>query len=407
MPSPISNQSSLNLNALHQNSAQSVQSGTSQANSGTAISARPKPGNGMARVNGQMVPMTSLNESGFTSAFPTRNSAAIAQRSRIGINPQRAQQLLSQHEQLSTEARMAMEHIVGSELNNFPQAKQHVDQLSQQHYHSVPTQYKNNISEALEDYQGSHGDNFLMNVAAMGFPDINTYLKMRDPMFNDENEVNEFMTSFGHHYSAFTGIDDEEEELDEIKSRVDERLKEPTQQLIRYLHNAPRLQGGLPLIKGVTGGDNPVTTQVDGNKTLESVLEGKALNFNGFLSTSSKYESALDFSGKMPSSALGQPQYIVDLTKNDEKNEILRRHTMRDLHQGNMETGSLLFLFKASNAAGISVNATQHAANPGGGEHRLSGEDEILMAPGHFFVPEQIVRNKDGVALIGSLHYGR
>lgn len=80
---------------------------------------------------------------------------------------------------------------------------------------------------------------------------------------------------------------------------------------------------------------------------------------------------------------------------------------MRDLHQGNVETGSLLFLFKANNAAGISVNATQHAANPGGGEHRLSGEDEILMAPGHYFVPEQIIRNKDGVALIGSLHYGR
>lgn len=140
MPSPISNQSSLNLNALHQNGVQSVQNGTPHANSGAAISARPKPGNGMARVNGQMLPMTSVNESGFTSAFPTRNSAAIAQRSRLGINPQRAQQLLSQHEHLATEARLAMEHIINSELNNFPQAKNNLDQLSHQRYHRVPLQ---------------------------------------------------------------------------------------------------------------------------------------------------------------------------------------------------------------------------------------------------------------------------
>lgn len=407
MPSPISNQSHLNSNVLYPDNTTSLQNALLHENSGSVISAQPKPGNGMTRVNHQMVPMTSVNESGFTSAFPTRNSAAIAQRSRLGINPQRAQQLLGQREHLAAEARLAMQHIISVQLNNFPQTKQHMDQLSQHYYHHVPAQYKNSISEALEDYQGSHGDNFLMNVAVMGFSVIQSYLKTRDPMFNNEDEVDEFMTNFGYHYSVFTGIDDEEEELSELKSRLDERLSEPAQQLARYIHNAPRLQNGIPLIKGATGGDNPLTTQVNGNKLLESVLNGNALNFNGFLSTSSRYDSALDFSGKMPSTALGQPYYVVDLTKNDEKNEILRRHTIRDLANGNVDTGSLLFLFKANNSAGISVNATQHAANPGAGEHRLSGEDEILMAPGHFFVPEQIIRNEDGIALIGSLNYGK
>lgn len=407
MTNPVSNQSHINLNVLYTEDTNLSLGLSSHENSRAIASARPKPGSGMTKVSGQRVLMTSVNESGFTSAFSTRNSAVIAQRSRLGINPQHAQQVLSQHKQLAAEARLAMQHIVSSQLNNFPQVKQHVDQLSLQHYQRMSAQYKNSISEALEDYQGMHGDNFIMNIAAMGFSDIKSYLKTRDAVFNDENKVNEFITDFAHHYSIFTGVDDEEDEIDELKSRLGDRLKEPTLQLARYIHNAPRLKNGIPLIKGATGGDNPLTTQLDGDKMLESALKGDFLHFNGFLSTSSKYDSALDFSGQMPSTGLGQPHYIIDLTKNDEKNEILRRHILRDLNQGNVDTGSLLFLFKANNAAGISVNVTQHAANPDGGEHRLSEEDEILMAPGHFFIPEQVIRNEEGIALIGSLNYGR
>ncbi|QVX17478.1 hypothetical protein [Pseudomonas congelans] len=407
MPSPISSNASLPINPALQRGLADAQARTAQTGQAPANQRAAKPGNGFARVQGQMVPMTSLNESGFSSAFPTRANSTIAQRGRLGINPQQAQRLLSHREQLAAEARQAMDHLVSSELNNFPQAKQHVDHLSQQHYNRVPSHFKNEISEALDDYQGSHGDNVLMNVAAMGFPDIHTYLKSRDDAFEDEAEVDEFMTAFGHHYSAFTGMEDEQEELEDLKSRVDDRLKDPTRQLVQYLHNAPRLPDGVPLIKGVTGGDNPITTQVDGRKTLGFALQGCALNFNGFLSTSSKYAAAVDFAGKMPSTVLGSPEYVIDLTKNDEKNEILRRHALRELHAGNIDTGSMLFLFKTKNSAGVSVNATQQAANPNGGEHRLSSEDEILLAPGHFFVPEQVIVNKDGVAYMGSLSYGR
>lgn len=286
-----------------------------------------------------MVPMSAVNESGFSSAFPTQASSTIAQPGRMGISLQHARQLLDNREQLAAEATHAMHRLISSELDNLPHAKQHVTDSSERHYHQVPSQFKDEISEALDDYQGAHGDNFLMNVAAMGFPDIRSYLKTRDDTFEDEAEVDEFMTAFGHHYSAFTGLEDEQEELDELKSRVDDRLQEPTRQLVRYLHNAPRLPDGIPLIKGVTGGDNPVTTQVDGAKALTSALQGCALNFNGFLSTSSKYSAAVDFAGRMPSSALGEPEYVIDLTKDDEENEILRRHAMRELHSANLETG--------------------------------------------------------------------
>ncbi|WP_431712408.1 hypothetical protein [Serratia marcescens] len=110
---------------------------------------------------------------------------------------------------------------------------------------------------------------------------------------------------------------------------------------------------------------------------------------------------------KCPPRRWGGACYVIDLTKDDEKNEILRRHASSELQKGNVDTGSLLFLFKANNVAGISINATQHAENPGSDEHRLSHEDEVLMAPGHFFMPEKIIINESGVALFGSLNYGR
>lgn len=405
MPSPIARQSSSPASVSHpQPSAE--QTHTASAND-SQRAAHQSPGNGIMRVSGHPVPMTAMNTAGFTSSFPTRNTAMMAQRQRLGISPQRAGHLLNQREALAAEARRAIAHIAASQLNNFPQAKQHLDQSSQRYFHQVPAQYTHNISETLDDYQGTYGDNVLMNVSAMGYQDIHAWLTAVDPRFHDESEVDDFMTTFGHHYSAFTGMDDEEEELHDLKTRLDDRLQEPTQQLTRYLHNAPRMTGGVPLIKGATGGDNPITTQLDGNRLLGSVLQGNALNFNGFLSTSSQFSSALEFSGKMPSTVLGEPHYVVDLTKNDEKNEILRRHMLRELQQGNVDTGSLLFLFKASNAAGVSVNATRQAASPEGDAHRLSGEDEILLAPGHFFTPEHVVRAEDGIALMGSLQYGR
>lgn len=407
MPSPISNKPSLSSNKIRQSNALPNETGMLDANSASVPTLQQKPGNGTGRVNGQMVSMTALNESGFTSAFSTHNSSSIAGRSRLGINPQRVHHLLSQREQLAAEAQQEMEYIVASQLNNFPYTKKQVHNLSQQYYFAVPEYYRNSICEALEDYQGAHGDNVLMNIAAMGFSDIQSYLKKRDPLFVNESEVDEFMTDFGHHYGAFTGMDDEEDELEELKSRIDDRLMELTRKLDHYLHNAPRLRDGIPLIKGVTGGDNPITTQMNGSEMLASVLRGDALHFNGFLSTSSNYDVALEFCGKMPSTALGDSCYVIDLTKDDEKNEILRRHASSELQKGNVDTGSLLFLFKANNVAGISINATQHAENPGSDEHRLSHEDEVLMAPGHFFMPEKIIINESGVALFGSLNYGR
>ncbi|MCF5167542.1 hypothetical protein GIW45_26790 [Pseudomonas congelans] len=134
------------------------------------------------------------------------------------------------------------------------------------------------------------------------------------------------------------------------------------------------------------------------------MLEGDSLFFNGFLSTTSSFEAAMDFTGKLATTGLGNPLYTIDLTSNDPKDEVLRRDAIRALERRKCQDSSksILYLMKASNVAGISVNATERAANPNSDRgHTLDKEDEILLAPGHAFHPELIIRHDEGFAVIG------
>ena len=244
-----------------------------------------------------------------------------------------------------------------------------------------------------------------MNISAMGYQSLESYLQSRDSQYHDSKKVDDFVADFADRYGALTGMDDSEEEIDELKTRLAERLTEPSHLLQQFIHTAPRLPGG-PLLKGATGGDNPVTTQLDGTKTLHAILSGHAINFNGFLSTTSDHSTAMEFGGTDTTSALGNPEYTIDLTKDSEESEVLRRAALQDLQRGNIDTNAWLFLFKTHHVAGISLNATEEITSPGFTSHE-SKEDEILLAPGHYFQPEQVIRNSRGIAVIGSLKYGR
>ncbi|QKJ88661.1 hypothetical protein PMPD1_3747 [Paramixta manurensis] len=403
MPNSISNFPHNNLMPVSHPLSGAVRQDTTQLASQTVAAT---PGNGVARVHGQPVAMTAMNQSGFTSAFSTSRTGRLAQRANLPVAPTHHHHVMSQQAGLAERAKNDMQAIEQLVLNQFPATSEILHAMSQQHVQQFTPHQIDQISEAIDDYQGAYGDNFLMNISAMGYPTIESYLQARDPIFNDAEEVNEFIGEFGYRYGGITGMMDEEEEIEELRTRLEDRLTEPAQVLSNFIHTSPRISG-VPLLKGATGGDNPVTTQLDGGKTLRAMLDGQALNFNGFLSTTSSYKSALEFSGKMSQTGLGNAMYTVDLTSDSTESEILRRETLRALDRGECAAGSILFYFKTDNVAGISVNATQRAANPGQDESRLNSEDEILLAPGHFFEPEQIVRNDDGFAVIGSLKYGR
>lgn len=374
------------------------------AQTSSSQSTPSQPGTGVGYVHGQSVQMTAMNQTGFTSAFSTPRTASLAQRRHMPINPRYAESVLSQKQRLAEEARNTMQAISQLDLNHHPALNQNIKNLSKAHMQSVAADKRSDVVDAITDYQAAHGDFFLMNVSVTGYQSLQQFLKSRSHEFNDEEKVDEFIEEFACRYGALVGIDDEEEELDELKDRLEGRLAEPAKLLKDFLSAGPDISN-VPLLKGASGGDNPVTTQLNGKDVLQAVLNGKALNFNSFLSTTTGYNTALEFCGKMPQEGLGNPLYTVDLTKNSEESEILRRDALRELANDKLETGSLLFYFKTQNSTGVNIAAAQELVDPEANNH-MNSEDEVLLAPGHYFQPEQIVRNEDGVALIGTLHNG-
>lgn len=92
-----------------------------------------------------------------------------------------------------------------------------------------------------------------------------------------------------------------------------------------------------------------------------------------------------------------------------EESEALRRAALEAIQRNECEPDSIIYYFKSNKVAGISVNSTKASANYNSdfnASARIASEDEILLSPGHFFQPEQIVLYTKGVAMIGSLEYG-
>ncbi|SDO70529.1 hypothetical protein SAMN05216596_1011220 [Pseudomonas congelans] len=396
MPYPINNANHFNpyINAHPLASQQAPQ----------AVAPRPvmRPGAGMGIVKGQQVSMTPLCRSGFTSAFPTQRTSMMADRGRLAVSSRKTQQILANDAHLSQKAERDMHAISTLDLRSLDATYEVISRLSQHHIQRFSRQDIDTIIEALDDYQGPHGDNLLMNISAMGYPSLEHYLHHTG--VSGPQAVEQFIRDFTNRHDDASDLS--EDDIDEIRTRLAERLAEPTRILLEFIHSSPRLSD-IPLLKGASGGDNPVTTQVNGVNTLLSALDGNAIHFNGFLSTTSNYDVALEFSDIQNHEDLGRPMYTVDLNNNSEESEILRRDALRAVQSNECGTDSILYYFKSSNVAGISVNATKASAYPNVAPDHLATEDEILLNPGHFFQPEQVVLYSEGVAMIGSLQYGK
>jgi hypothetical protein len=346
--------------------------------------------------------MVPLSHSGFTSAFSTQKTSMIAHRGRLPISLRNAQQILTDRTRLSQKAQRDWNAISALDLRSLESTYAVISGLSEGHIRRFARHDIDTVVEALDDYQGGHGDNFLMNISAMGYPTLEHYLHQTG--VRGSEAVGQFIHNFLARYGDVSELD--EDDIDEIKTRIAERLSDPASVLSAFIHSSPRISG-IPLLKGVSGGDNPVTTQVHGVNTLTAALNGQAINFNGFLSTTADYGVAREFSGLDTQENLGRPMFTVDLDSNTEESEVLRRAALTAVQRNECDTDSIIYYFKSSNVAGISINATKASAYPNVAPDRLDSEDEILLNPGHFFQPEQLVLYTGGVAMIGTLQYGR
>lgn len=133
----------------------------------------------------------------------------------------------------------------------------------------------------------------------------------------------------------------------------------------------------------------------------QSLLQGQGLRFNGFLSTTSSYAVADNFL----LSEMGESIYSVDLTTNSDESEVLRRDALHTLNDSEFETENIMFSFIAQNAAGVSVRAIKNAAESEEAEQGVDTEDEILLVPGHYFIPEKVIRMENGFTVCGTLTY--
>lgn len=137
---------------------------------------------------------------------------------------------------------------------------------------------------------------------------------------------------------------------------------------------------------------------------MQGVLNDNALNFNAFLSNTTDYNTVLEFCREMSAAGLGRAIYTIDLAKSSEASEILRRDTLRELANNKRETGFLLFFFK-THSTGVNIAAAREVVDPEAKQH-LQSEDGVLLVCGNYFLPEQSVRNEDGIVLIRALYNG-
>jgi len=394
MPAPINN-SSVNMNRAFLQSTQHVQQGALLPTRLT------RPGEGLAIAGGMQVQLKPVSSAGFTSAYATPFANEISRRARVPLSASQARTLLANKDYLRDQAEALAASIKTTTLNDLPHSKQIIHAQTKEYIESLPISIKSELSEAIDRYQEAYGDNFFMNLACMGFKSLPEFLQHLPPSEGSQStDLDEFVEEFGHHYGAFTGMVSEEEEMEALRMRLEDTLQEPSLILKDVLHHSPAIDG-VPLLKGATSGDNPVTTRVQGDELLNSVLSGESIHFNSFLSTTSSYHVAMQFCGRMASSGMGEAQYTVDLTKNDAENEILRRQLKKDLESGNVDSGSILLYMKSNNALGISINAAKVAL--GHAQDRMDSEDEILLSPGHSLHPEQVIKCEDGLIVIGDL----
>lgn len=360
-----------------------------------------QPGNGSVFINRQRTELSAINTSGFVSSFRTRAEQQITHRNKLAIPVSYAEKLLrGEIKDIANIATQDMQQIVASELNNYPEKMQQIQQKTLEHLATLSGTESSDIYNALLTYQDVYGDNFLMNIASMGYTKLEDYLRAQDEKYNDPEEIEDFLHEFNDNYDNNIIMDNLG--LRYSLGRLENELTGTTKTLDHFLHTAPRLND-IPLLKGSAGLNNSLSTQVDGNLLVKSLLQGQGLRFNSFLSTTSNYDVACRFC----SSELGAALYSIDLTGTSDESEALRRKMLHDLASPDSVTENILYFFKATNVAGISISTLKNALESDSVNKKLDNEDEILLAPGHYFIPEKIVRLQHGVAITGALAYGR
>jgi len=398
MPNPVSQYSASHAYLYNQPSSSQR---PSQGPSASQQAHRARPGNTVALVGGHPVHLSAMNKTGFASSFATSETVHTTHVGQQGISPAFAQQVLSQRQHLAHAAEHDKQRILSSQLNNFPTERNRVAHNSLQHFRRYSPAQGKHIVDALHTYQQDYGDNYLMNISAMGYRSLSHYLQSLDPKYNNEAEVNNFVRDFARHYEAG---ELNASELEMHKTHIEHHLAPQVALLQQFIHAAPRLSG-VSLLKGATGHDDFFTTQLNGDLALKAFLSGEALRFNGFLSTTSSADAAVEFSSVSDERGLGKARYTVDLSSRDASSEVLRRQALRELRSNGLDPASIFFRFKADHVAGIHVDAIQDAHNP---QMSISGagEQEILLNPGHYFQPEKIVMLEQGFAVTGRLSYG-
>jgi hypothetical protein len=333
--------------------------------------------------------MNPVSRAGFTSAFATSFTEEIARRGQRAIGVAHIHNVLANKKQLTQAAEACVNQIIGSTLDNMPATKEILEKNTLNYINSKSPDEIKRLIHAITDYQSPAGDNFLMNLAVMGYRSVEHFLQRLTP--DETTKIEEYSDRFDCHYAG--GAD---------TTRLERISQEASLLLEQFLRSAPAIDV-LPLLKGATCEDDPVTTNLLGVPFVNSILEGKYINFNAFLSTTSSYAQAMEFS--FADDVLDDIKYVVDLTKNDDDNEILRRTLKEDLEKGDCNTDSVLFYFKTHKCVGVSLSAVKTGTfKPG--TYDLDSEKEILLAPGHYLKPEQVVKCGRGLIVAGSLYYG-
>lgn len=360
-----------------------------------------RPGANPATVYGRQVATTAVAQNGFTSAFSGPNSNAVLRRGNMQI-PANVQQSIMRHRaDYIAQASRNLARLSSHELNRYPDQlrRLHETTLAYSHHYAQRRNIET-VVDALDRYQADCGDNYLMNVNAMGYPSLRHYLTAVHQRRVSEQDLNHFVQNFNENY----GVEGQTaEEFNDTKTHIERNLRAPTAALAEFLGHAPRISG-VTVQKGMIAEDNLYGTRISSNAALRRVLNGDALLFNGFLSTTSSSAQALQFSGINRLDELGSPMYTIDLRSDDPVTESLRRTTLAKLRTENWNPSSLIFNFAANNARGIHVDAMDDH-NPT--SISFVGEKEILFAPGHSFQANKVTFCSDGCVIDGELAYSR
>lgn len=394
MPLPISSRANLLTPYLSHpaNVSSSDVSHISQVN-------HTKLGNGIALINQQRVHMTAMNQSRFIAAFFLPSNRNIVNQNKLPISSSQYRKIATEKERFSQQTQSYMQEIINTDLEHEPDNQQKITQITKECVQRFSSDQMKEIIESLNEYQGDDGSHIMMNIGAMGYPSLTHYFQATGD-YQPRQSMESFIGSFLGMYESYYEDLSEDEQREEVKTRLSDRLSQPVETLRHFLDCCSPLSG-VPLLKGVKGGNNPVTTQVDSDKLIRHILIGEAIHFNGFLSTSPSYKEASEFAGDVNITGFGKPQYTIDLTSSSVESEVLRREALKDILEKNCDTYSLLFYFKTHHVSGVDIR-TLHEKNMV--FNRFNSENEILLAPGHYMIPEKLLKNEKGWVIIGSLY---